>query len=539
MDCCWRPSWACCWPLRVGRFGGWGAWLTAGGARFQRLSQGRQLALTGSVALLVALTGWLTWGDGLYRRLGDVGQLAVTTAAAAIYYAAPSFLVYAPALLLLFVLLLYRPLWGLALIVFSAPFYVLPKPLLDYQFSAVEIFTLLTVVAALVRRLRAQALSGHWSRPRFRAADMAVLAFVAVAAASLLFTARLDVATNELRVVIVEPALFYLALRLVSPRLEEQWWLVHAFVGGAVLVAVVGLGEYLSGSDLITAEGGLFRLRSVYGSPNNVALYLDRVLPLVAAVLLLDGGTRRRWYGAAAVPLVGAFLLTFSKGGLLLGLPAGLLVVCLLYLRSRRRRVWPWLAGVAAAGVVGLFIALQIPALAARLDPRGATSFVRLNLWRASLQMIADHPLFGVGLDNFLYAHRGRYILQEAWREPDLNHPHNIVLDFATRLGLLGAAAGTWLFALWGRGAWRRWRHEGGALAAGALGALAATVAHGLVDHSFFLVDLAFAFFLLYGLSTTSAGVRGAAFRERWEREPAGGLSERFATTRSELGPVS
>ena len=59
--------------------------------------------------------------------------------------------------------------------------------------------------------------------------------------------------------------------------------------------------------------------------------------------------------------------------------------------------------------------------------------------------MIRDHPLFGVGLDNFLYAYRGRYILDAAWQEPNLNHPHNIILDFATRLGLLGLLAGGWM----------------------------------------------------------------------------------------------
>jgi hypothetical protein len=35
----------------------------------------------------------------------------------------------------------------------------------------------------------------------------------------------------------------------------------------------------------------------------------------------------------------------------------------------------------------------------------------------------------------------------------------------------------------------------------GIAGALAAIVAHGLVDHSFFLVDLAYVFFLLLGLA--------------------------------------
>jgi hypothetical protein len=38
-------------------------------------------------------------------------------------------------------------------------------------------------------------------------------------------------------------------------------------------------------------------------------------------------------------------------------------------------------------------------------------------------------------------------------------------------------------------------------VAAGLAGALAAVLAHGLVDHSFFLVDLAFVFYLILGVS--------------------------------------
>jgi hypothetical protein len=38
-------------------------------------------------------------------------------------------------------------------------------------------------------------------------------------------------------------------------------------------------------------------------------------------------------------------------------------------------------------------------------------------------------------------------------------------------------------------------------VAAGLGGALAAMLAHGLVDHSFFLVDLAFVFYLILGVA--------------------------------------
>ena len=54
--------------------------------------------------------------------------------------------------------------------------------------------------------------------------------------------------------------------------------------------------------------------------------------------------------------------------------------------------------------------------------------------------MIANHPLRGVGLDGFLYAYRSRYVLPSAWEEPNLSHPHNLLLDAWTRLGLAGVA---------------------------------------------------------------------------------------------------
>ncbi len=85
------------------------------------------------------------------------------------------------------------------------------------------------------------------------------------------------------------------------------------------------------------------------------------------------------------------------------------------------------------------------------LDLQGGTSFFRLQLWRGAWNMIRDHPWLGVGLDNFLYAYRTRYVLPAGWQELNLSHPHNILLDFWTRLGVLGVIAGTWLFgaAFW------------------------------------------------------------------------------------------
>jgi O-antigen ligase len=494
----------------------WGATGARLGRAYRRLSDRAQLLLVGALAAVAGLTGWLTWGPdalGVYRRLGDLGQLAATGGAAALFYVTPSFLVYTLALAALVALLALRPAWGLALIALTMPFYVppLPKPILGYRFSPVEVFTLATLAAWAIRAgLDAGAnyrRAGRWpARARLLRADWAVLVFVLVATASLFVAARRDVALSEWRVVIVEPALFYLLLRAIRPSGREVWVVLDAWVVGGVIVAGYGLWQYTTGQGLITAEGGLLRLRSIYGSPNNVALYLDRLLPLLVAVPLLGQSlpaARRRLYTLAAAPVGLALLLTFSKGALFLGVPAGLLVVFWVWQRRAGRRTWPWVVGAAAGGVAALLVAGRVPPLAARLDLFGATGFFRVNLWRAAVNMAIDHPLLGVGLDNFLYAYRGGYIFDAAWQEPNLNHPHNLILDFATRLGLLGLLAGAWLVGEAARALWRALNRTDTAwlpVAAGLAGGLAAMVAHGLVDHSFFLVDLAFVFYLILGV---------------------------------------
>ncbi len=529
--------------------------------KFANWGEPKQMVITAVCSALVALTGWLTWFPtwaepvaGVYRRLGDGSQLTVMGITAVIFYVAPSFFVYLPALLALFILIALRPAWGIALITFCLPFYVTPKPMMGYRFSPVEVFTLITFAAFLVSRFtfHISHFTSHVSRFRFRssllaprpsllAADYAVLAFVAVTTISLFFTTRLDVALNEWRWVILEPALLYVLLRGARLNQKEMWWVLDAFILGGAVVAVYGLWQYGTGSNLITAEGGLMRLRSVYGSPNNVALYLGRIIPLLVALVLPwppnlqspISTPRRRFYLLLLAPITLAVLFTFSKGALFLGLPSALLFVFWQWQRANGRSTWPWVVAAGVAGAAGLLVALQIPVLAGRLDLTGTTGLLRVNLWRASLNMVTDHPWFGVGLDNFLYEYRSRYIFDAAWAEPNLNHPHNLFLDFATRLGLLGLVTGGWMIGMAGKvigkqlvGDSKQWAVDSKQwtvdnlpyallpLVVGLGGVLVDMLVHGLVDHSFFLVDLAGAFYLLLGTAVLTSASPTAILKE-------------------------
>ncbi len=423
---------------------------------------------------------------------------------------------------------------GLALVALSAPFYLHPRPLFGKSFSMAELLILLCLISWSLRQVAARRPGRLRALPRWgdrlalnRQADsriplrglrarrvmslgqlslsfpdLAVVSLVLVASVSTLFAAHRHVALRELRVVILEPALFYLMLR--TAKLDERalWRIVDGFVMGAAAVALIGLIQFALDINVITAEQGFRRLRSVYGSPNNAALYLGRALPVLLAVAAFaETRWRRLVYGLLTLPVALAILLSFSRAAVLVGVP--LSFVALGLLAGGR---WRWIAlGLVAVAALSAVPLLSTPRFAGLLDPHSGTLFFRLQLWRASWKMFLDHPWLGVGPDNFLYQYRGRYILPSAWQEPHLSHAHNVLLTFATRLGIPGLAVGLWLHAAF-------WRHglalgrSGGvsrdcrALALGLMGSMAYTLAHGLVDASYFFVDLALAFLLGLGL---------------------------------------
>ncbi|HRJ44103.1 MAG TPA: hypothetical protein PL105_19590, partial [Caldilineaceae bacterium] len=109
--------------------------------------------------------------------------------------------------------------------------------------------------------------------------------------------------------------------------------LFSVWLAGGTAVALIALWQFAFDQMLIQAEGVL-RVRGLYGSPNNLALYLERTVAVGVGYWVLRIAyvanprahfVRNTQYVILLLPQLAALVLTFSKGALFLGLPALLL----------------------------------------------------------------------------------------------------------------------------------------------------------------------------------------------------------------------
>jgi O-antigen ligase len=463
----------------------------------------------GLVVSIVALMGMvLTWNNLLPQIVQrDTPTIILTILTAGLAFFSPVFIVTIIALIVLWFLIYNRPAVGLTLTLFWAPFFLLSIQLYERALPFVDVSLLLTASAMLVRGIvqwrgsQMRLAPVTWLRS-WRAMDWSMLFFTVAATLTLLWAEQRAPALVEWRNRIIEPVIYYGLIRAARLSKEDLLRMVDVLLLAATVIIVLGLfGYFVNGAGVIVAEQGTRRLASIYGnyaSPNNLALFVGRCIPFAFAMLLFAPGGLRKIIAGLITALMGvAVILTQSAGALFLGVPAAL--ICVLWFWNKRYGMIA--AGAGVVGFIALFpLSRFIPRLQGLLDLSRSSTFIRTQVWTSAINLIKERPLTGAGLDQFLYLYRSRYILPDAWREPDLSHPHNFLLDYWVSLGILGVVVlialqvTFWRTAVKAARIWRSVDPMMAGLAVGAMGSMADFLAHGLVDNSYFLIDLAFVF---------------------------------------------
>ncbi|MFN8468698.1 MAG: O-antigen ligase family protein [Caldilineaceae bacterium] len=382
--------------------------------------------------------------------------------------------------------------------------------------------------------------------------DLAVAALLAVVAAALALSPA-PASSYE--------AAGYLLLGVAAANALVQWpplqarpartaWLL-LLVGAAV--ALVGplllgaRGDKLGLGFLLPAAGGWGESLGETVNPNVLGGALLAPLLLALALAVGPRWSRQPWrwvWGAFALALAAELLLTECRGAWL-GAAVGVAVILLLRWPASGWLLAP-LALLAAAGLLAAGgLSLAFDALGGAGGGRAGQGLAdRMAIWQAALTAIGQQPWRGLGLGLF-----GPWVTQHGllaglgtWQP----HAHNLLLQVAADLGLPGlavygalllAALATLVGLLRARPAHKRGhgRHRSGSapaspaarppaptqrmaaadvyrlrlhwtLAVGSAAALAALLAHGLVDAALWGDKVAFLPWLLLALVCLLAG---------------------------------
>ncbi len=208
---------------------------------------------------------------------------------------------------------------------------------------------------------------------------------------------------------------------------------VPVFLGSACVGAIYALGNYASA----LARGRRYYRAELPFIGSNAAGTIFCVAILVSLGYLYSADRRGKLTILPITVLLTAALIATQSRGAFVAFLAGSLVFLMLGAKSRQSLIIKIAALAGLVCIVAFFFRVS-PSMAGRyariLNPMANKD--RLEIWRTALLMIRDHPILGVGFNNFmdvypLYQHPEGF-------GTSMSMAHNIFLEFGATTGIPG-----------------------------------------------------------------------------------------------------
>ena len=221
--------------------------------------------------------------------------------------------------------------------------------------------------------------------------------------------------------------------RVMIERKERGKSLIQVFLGSACMGAIYALGNYASS---LARGRGYYRAElPLVGS--NAAGTVFCVAILTALGYFRSADRRGKLIMLPVIILLTAALIATQSRGAFVAFLAGFVVFLMLGAKSRQSLIVKIAALAGLVCIVAFFFKIS-PSVATRyariLNPTANKD--RLEIWRTALLMIRDHPVLGVGVNNFvnfypLYEHPERF-------GTSMYMAHNVFLEFGATTGIPG-----------------------------------------------------------------------------------------------------
>lgn len=277
--------------------------------------------------------------------------------------------------------------------------------------------------------------------------DVPIFIFILFGAASIAVSPDPAFSVYNYRVLVGSYAFTYF-LAGQTLRTEEQLrGVLKAMAWSAALAVIYGFYQFSFGidtADMKWVDAEAFpelkkRVFSTWENPNIFAGYLGEAIAMTFAFFIRADNEKKRWrLGFAILALAACLVMTYARGACF--------AVMLTLVGYGLVKDWRVLLGCAALGGVVL---LADPMMAERLlsvfSKIDTSSEMRLAIWESSVAMILDHPILGIGWGayRFVYPEYDFYI-----NDPSviIYHAHNMYLNYAAEIGVIGAMAYFWFF---------------------------------------------------------------------------------------------
>lgn len=241
----------------------------------------------------------------------------------------------------------------------------------------------------------------------------------------------------------------------------------------------------ISGNTILRASG-------FFPDPHMFSLYIGMLIPLAVGRFFSENQALRRRYGFLVLTLVLADLLAFSRGGYL-AIFAGLIFFFGVYFYSSTLNFKKII--VVTIFVPAVFFLLSLSPVASRFVSTftltDGSNSERVRLWKEAIEHIKERPLLGVGLGNYPLLVKP----SAEYREPI--YAHNLYLDIALEVGLIGLAFFVGLLLSVARIQWKLWKNQKNIFALSLLASLIVFAAHSFFESPIFSVHVLPAFLLI------------------------------------------
>jgi putative inorganic carbon (hco3(-)) transporter len=259
------------------------------------------------------------------------------------------------------------------------------------QLTVTKLLGALSVLYAVVYLARRHGVPKYFATPQSRW----MMLLVALAFYSFLTNERAEISLlNPIATYASALLLFFVTLSVIDSERRLYWSLMVA-VGTISFASLYLIREWRRG---LAMYGGGFRPGWVLGDSNYFTVAALATLPIAFELLLLS---RRRW---EKLYCIGCMLLTFftitigaSRGGFL-GIAVGMVYLIIRSGISRKKLIL-----VAVAALLFLVFDHNSPLHRFISPAPGDVQSVDKHIlgWMAGLNMLKEHPFFGVGLGNY------------------------------------------------------------------------------------------------------------------------------------------